>query len=471
MCYTGGPRCANHLKPKIADLKKKIDDGDKTFHTRNLYRDAVREYNGTRTGQKEITAKIENINPQEDPREYNKLVRLREISKQSRKNELIERKERLADPEKQEIKKYLDGISKKLERKPFNNGLSSNYAGASYAYIKDSSQPWTSAEKENLEKLSQLTQVLSEKNPDWEKAKRIKGSMNPQGKDMKPVGDDDYKRRDRNLHRLADDLYKQRFAQEIKPLGDPPERERNGRIAGLEHAQHAHVYQRNYDYDGNEFGDNHQKYVNSSLNRIAAGESYKHWTGQEDESVSNLPEHDRVINAINEDNQLYLATAFPDIELKKAMDQQDVSNVSVTPFYNGRENGNAYTVITPDGSTRTFSVYEHRNTDSIIINGKTNWDSSNPKNLPYAGQSKYEYFAEFHPRDKQQAANALAFYMKEAQKGELPSDSELVATAGRRDWNAILSDRVPGFAEWAEKNGMGRKKNETDDDILKNLDF
>lgn len=77
------------------------------------------------------------------------------------------------------------------------------------------------------------------------------------------------------------------------------------------------------------------------------------------------------------------------------MERADVSNVTVSSFYNSREWGNAYTVMTPDGSTRTFSVYEHRNTDSVIINGKTNWKGSDVE-LPYVEDNKYSFLQKFH---------------------------------------------------------------------------
>ena len=63
--------------------------------------------------------------------------------------------------------------------------------------------------------------------------------------------------------------------------------------------------------------------------------------------------------------------------------------VNVSSFNNGREYGLVYTVDTPSGDKRSFSVYEHRNSDSIIINGKTNWNKN--EDLPYAADSKNIY--------------------------------------------------------------------------------
>lgn len=123
------------------------------------------------------------------------------------------------------------------------------------------------------------------------------------------------------------------------------------------------------------------------------------------------------------DGEQYLAVVFPDKELKNAMAQEGVENVRVSSFNNRRENGLVYTVDSPNGDTRSFCVYEHRNSDVIVINGITNWDGHK---LPYAGESKYEYFSGHSYDDREGAAEKLASYLSRAQKGTLPSDKELI---------------------------------------------
>lgn len=473
MCYKGGPRCANHLRTKISKLKSKIDNGDKTSHTMHQHREAVREYNGTRTGQKELKEKLPYA---ENAMRENQIKVLLETSAEERKALLREKKAREQDPRLQEIQENMDTLSKNIES--FNDGLSSNYLGSRYASISKWREPWTKDEEENLQKVNALSEVLSEKNPDFSKAKNIIGSMADIDRTKKYQSNtfgagipNEHSRRDQNLRNLAQDMYKKAYAERI-PTPKTQEREPNTRLTGLREAQELQMGHHNYMYDSNNMGHDHKKLLDSSLNRIASGEEYQPWTGADDESSSLVPKHDRFLNEMHNNQPLYLSTAFPDIELKKSMDQQNVDNVSVTPFQNGREDGNAYTVMTPDGGTRTFSVYEHRNSDSIIINGKTNWRSSDPHELPYSGESKNTFFAEFHPDDKQKAADALTFYMKEAQNGNLASDEELARTAGKRDWNTILSESVPGFSDWVQKQGGEKpKSNPTDDDILKSLDF
>lgn len=43
----------------------------------------------------------------------------------------------------------------------------------------------------------------------------------------------------------------------------------------------------------------------------------------------------------------------------------------------------------------TYCVYEHRNSDQIIINGKKNWTSWNG-DLPYSEDNAHKYFASFN---------------------------------------------------------------------------
>lgn len=123
------------------------------------------------------------------------------------------------------------------------------------------------------------------------------------------------------------------------------------------------------------------------------------------------------------DGERYLAVVFPDNELKKAMTRKGVENVRTSSFNNLRENGLVYTVDSPNGDTRSFCAYESRNSDEIIINGITNWDGHK---LPYAGETKYDYFSRHSYDDWEGAAEKLASYLSGAQKGTLPSDKELI---------------------------------------------
>lgn len=181
---------------------------------------------------------------------------------------------------------------------------------------------------------------------------------------------------------------------------------------------------------------------------------------------------------IAQSQALQLVSVFPTKELKDAMDRHDVKNVEVESFVNGRELGNVYTVMQPNGNTMSFSVYEHRNSDSIIINGKENWDKDDE--LPYAADHKNAYFAEINSENYEQAAEMLTYFMKEAQQGELPSTEELVRNAPRIDWNTKLSEQLgPSFQSFLDdhypEEGQRVRKNlegkQTDEDILRDLDF
>lgn len=184
-----------------------------------------------------------------------------------------------------------------------------------------------------------------------------------------------------------------------------------------------------------------------------------------------LDPYDNAVHSMVTSRNLYLSSVFPEKYLSPKLEQYDIDNVFVSDFHNGREYGNVYTVMQPDGSPMSFSVYEHRNTDSIIINGKRNWDG---EELPYAADSKNAFFAEFSRNDFDQAADALAMYMKDAQNGELASTDHLVDTAQKIDHNEILSKTIPGYQEWLEQNAPMealRITDKSDDQILRNLDF
>ncbi len=68
-------------------------------------------------------------------------------------------------------------------------------------------------------------------------------------------------------------------------------------------------------------------------------------------------------------------------------------DIRVQSFHNCREMGLTFTVHNKSEST-TWCIYEHRNSDEIIINGVKNWTSFNT-DLPYIGDSKYDSLASF----------------------------------------------------------------------------
>lgn len=184
-----------------------------------------------------------------------------------------------------------------------------------------------------------------------------------------------------------------------------------------------------------------------------------------------LNPYERAVKALSTSQGLYLSSVFPEKHLAPKLEQYGVDNVFVSNFQNGREFGNVYTVMEPDNFPMSFCVYEHRNSDSIIINGKRGWDG---EELPYAADNKHAFFAEFSPQDADQAADTLAMYLKDAQNGELHSVNYMVENAQRRDWNAILSKNLPGFQDFLEQhNPMEalRIADNSDERVLDDLDF
>lgn len=156
-------------------------------------------------------------------------------------------------------------------------------------------------------------------------------------------------------------------------------------------------------------------------------------------------------NGSCEEGELAMALILPGMVERVMTDEQSEQlTVAMGVFFNCRENGLVYTVEQPDGAMRSFSVYEHRNSDSIIINGCTDWDG---EQLPYAADSKNGFFAEIACGNYAQAADALTFYLVEAARGELAGAMELVATAEHLDWTAIIAKSIPGFEDWVKKQG------------------
>lgn len=199
-----------------------------------------------------------------------------------------------------------------------------------------------------------------------------------------------------------------------------------------------------------------QSNIGNTTRRIINGEEP---VTMESSRPSTLNEHsvsyilnpeDKTFNTL-ETNKIYLFQVFPNRELKEVMSRLRMKNVSVSPFFNSREFGLVYSVLTPEGNTRSFSVYEHRNSDSIIINGKTNWDITDQPYGPYPGENQHQFFAEFSYDSRRQVAETLGYFLKSAQKGELEDDVTLMKEAPRLDWVAMLSERLPGFKEWHEK--------------------
>lgn len=162
----------------------------------------------------------------------------------------------------------------------------------------------------------------------------------------------------------------------------------------------------------------------------------------------------------NGENKPYSVLIFPEKDLKPVLERLGVEGVSVSVMENGREQGLVYTVMEPNGNSRSFSFYEHRNTDSMVINCQTNWDPTTGKSGPRPAEAtgSRDVIAEFSGPDRRAQAEALGFFLKEAQKGELPSDTELMMTAEKLDWNAILSEQVPEFKDFLEKNGYNPDK-------------
>lgn len=81
--------------------------------------------------------------------------------------------------------------------------------------------------------------------------------------------------------------------------------------------------------------------------------------------------------------------------LKRDKDLKSIE-IYVRCFMNCRECGLTFTIYPKSNrlESKTFCIYEHRNSDEIIINSKVGWGGFSDQ-LPYKGESKYEYDVAF----------------------------------------------------------------------------
>ena len=162
------------------------------------------------------------------------------------------------------------------------------------------------------------------------------------------------------------------------------------------------------------------KYYNAAVKNILEGKT-KSDVEKYSWDANLLDEADAVQHEIENDQTLMLASVFPERELADSMKSNGVDNVDVAMFLNGRENGNAYTVVKPDGSKISFSVYQHRNSDDMIINAIDDWDGVQ---IPYMGD-KHEYAARYEEGDYKSLADGLATFLKDAQEGKIKRAEDL----------------------------------------------
>lgn len=354
---------------------------------------------------------------------------------------------------------------------------------------EDKKYKWRDYDVKGAQNLDTIVQETKDSNFSLDKLEELK-NLNDE---MKPYatkqtysafGYSPYSERCEHMHKIGSYALKEwSYKNNMTNYSEVPQRELNDSLIGVNDAVYqtlseeedfsARMTKGKYDYGKKTSPED----VNDVLNYIAHnGNNSVEVPGYDREEVYESQEDsyifegkDALRDRISHDNALYMRTAFPEQELKSKMEEIGINNVSVSPLNNGREVGLAYTVITPNGDIRTFSVYEHRNTDSIIINGKTNWQ---PGELPYTADHKEAFFAELPPENRKEAADTLCYYMSQAQKGELEDDVTLANKVERRDWGNILSESVPGFKEYAEKNDIPiRKKPKTDKEVLDDLDF
>lgn len=89
------------------------------------------------------------------------------------------------------------------------------------------------------------------------------------------------------------------------------------------------------------------------------------------------------------------------LEILRNDERLDKVDVYVRCFQNLREMGLTFTT-----NGMTYCIYEHRNSDAIIINGKKGW-SGGVGDLPYMSDSKWENIKSFSYNEHLKCAECL----------------------------------------------------------------
>lgn len=346
---------------------------------------------------------------------------------------------------------------------------------------------WTDEERENLMDVNRIVELVADEKPTpraLAKAKKLLDELHPEDSTVNygsygrlRVGPNNDERRDRNIIKLGELSYLQAVARTSEGTAhEAPKRESNDGLLGIRATQLDVL--KKFNEPGYEFmegrtvyGDSVYEHFDKTIDRIVAGEDPDDLEHESGYGPLVVPASDRLMKAIRDNQGLYISLVMPERELKDEMQRAGVTNVSTSAFNNSREYGNVYTVMTPDGGTRSFSLYEHRNSDSIIINGTTNWDG---EALPYGGETKNHFFAEIPVGQYTQASRTLTYFLKSAQEGTLEDDAYLMRNAPRVDWGEVLGRTVPGFRKWFEENmpaEAARNSMEGDEAVLERLDF
>lgn len=321
---------------------------------------------------------------------------------------------------------------------------SSNFNAIEFraTWIKDWPTEWSPEAKENLYNVTKMQEILTKSNmtsKDWAEVKEINNHLHQEGPaDPNNIG---HQGLINQINALGQELMIQREAHDY-PYATGPSRPEMQGLDGLNDAQDEVFRAYNRDLGTNDyvFGSTVEGWSDRTLDRIVGGEVYKLDNDTpEGHFVSLIPERDRLMSALsnpespNFHSRMYLATVFPEKELRSVMDREGVRDITVDTFkYNGNERGLSYSTVGSDGTTRRFNVSE--DSDSIkIVAEKPGNDSATPFELKVPKDERY------------QAAEALVFFMKEAQNDENKNGRQAYDSADHREWKAKFDNSDIGY--------------------------
>lgn len=304
---------------------------------------------------------------------------------------------------------------------------------------------WSPQAKENLYNVFKIQELLT-KSPmtqeDWDTVKEIKDHLHREGPvDPNNIG---HQGLINQINGLASDLVIQRRAYDYPWSYDTPARPEMDGVEGLEEAREGVVQAFNTDTyaSPNDYlmGKDVPGYMDQTLDRIVHGEKYELADTPEDGyALSLIPERDRLMSVLsnpdspNFNSYMYLSTVFPEKELKSAMNRSGVTGVTVER--GGSEGGPidlAYTVDGADGAKRRFTVSEKFDEISIV--------ADKPKE---PGARPFEITV--HKDERERAAEALAFLMKESQNDVNKTGVSVYDSADTRKWKDKFDNSDLGY--------------------------
>lgn len=313
-------------------------------------------------------------------------------------------------------------------------------------WIHEYPSEWEPAAKENLYDVLKMQELLTQStmtSDDWKNVDDIFKHLHKEAAvDPNNIGRQGLINQ---INGLASDLVVQRRAYDYPWAYSVSARPEMEGVEGLEEARDGVVRAFNTDNYAapNDYlmGKDVPGYMDQTIDRIVQGEKYELANTPEDGyALSLVPERDRLMSVLsnpdspNFNSYMYLSTVFPENELKSAMDRSGLRGVTVER--GGGSEGTpidlSYSVDGADGSKRRFTVSEKFDEISIVAD-KPNEPGARP------------FEVTVHKDERDRAADALVFLMKESQNDVNKNGNSVYDSADTRTWKDKFDNSDLGY--------------------------